>query len=466
MRLIITVLGAFVLAVAGLPATAVLAQPGRECFQETNQCIEGRFLEYWRENGGLAVFGFPIGPPRMEINRDTQQSFLTQWFERNRFELHPENRRPYDVLLGRLGDDRLLQRGVNWQSEPRAPGSQPDCLWFEETRHNVCDQASGLGFRTYWLTHGLLDPELSSFQRSLALFGLPLTEPRMETNPDGDTVLTQWFERARLEWHPNNRDEFKVLLGRLGVEVRRNQVAVLRSSAANAAGLQAVVDSYRAELGEPSHVAGPPASAGRREINWDGVPANRSSPNALPGDFFNVNSPRGVVFSTPGSGFQVSANSADGPTAFGNINPAYSSTFSTFSAQKLFTAVGSNITDVVFVVPGSTTRATVRGFGAVFSDVDLPTSTHIEFFDAGGRSLGQLAVPAGPSGGLSFLGVALSEDAPVGIARVRITSGNAALGASVNDGGVVDLVVMDDFIYGEPRANNTNGSNGSNGRRG
>ena len=40
----------------------------------------------------------------------------------------------------------------------------------------------------------------------------------------------------------------------------------------------------------------------RREINWDGVPDNRSDPTSLPFDFFNVNSPRGAVFSTVGAG--------------------------------------------------------------------------------------------------------------------------------------------------------------------
>jgi hypothetical protein len=42
----------------------------------------------------------------------------------------------------------------------------------------------------------------------------------METNANGDTVLTQWFERARFEWHPGNPDAYKVLLGLLGREVR------------------------------------------------------------------------------------------------------------------------------------------------------------------------------------------------------------------------------------------------------
>ena len=191
------------------------------CFPGTNQCIGGRFRQYWEQNGGLQVFGFPIAPAREERNRDTGQSYLTQWFERNRFELHPENAAPYDVLLGRLGDDRLLQTGRDWRQEAREPGPQAGCLWFEQTGRNVCNQGGALGFRQYWETHGLQDPRLNAYQRSLALFGLPLTTPRAETNSSGDTVVTQWFERARFEWHPDKPAEFKVLLGRLGDEALR-----------------------------------------------------------------------------------------------------------------------------------------------------------------------------------------------------------------------------------------------------
>ena len=190
------------------------------CFEETRQCIGGRFRQFWEQNGGLQVFGFPVTPERRELNRDTGQMYLTQWFERNRFELHPENAAPYDVLLGRLGDDRLLQTGRDWRQEGREPGPQDGCLWFEQTGHNVCNQGGALGFRRYWETRGLQDPALDAYQRSLALFGLPLTAPRTETNSSGDTVLTQWFERARFEWHPGKPDEFKVLLGLLGNEAR------------------------------------------------------------------------------------------------------------------------------------------------------------------------------------------------------------------------------------------------------
>lgn len=205
-----------------VPTPTPPVQPKDGCiyFAETQRNLCGRFRTYWEQNGGLAVFGFPITEASNEVNRDTGKTYPTQWFERNRFELHSENAAPYDVLLGRLGDDRLRQLGRNWSAEPRESGGKAGCLWFEQTGHNVCDQVNGLGFKTNWQTHGLRDPRLNIYEQSLALFGLPLTEPRMETNASGDTVLTQWFERARFEWHPGKPDQFKVLLGLLGNEVR------------------------------------------------------------------------------------------------------------------------------------------------------------------------------------------------------------------------------------------------------
>lgn len=206
---------------AMLPATSADAQQQRRCFNETGQCIEGRFREYWEQNGGLPVFGYPVTPVAQEYNFDLHGSFMTQWFERGRFELHPENPRPYDVLLGRLGADVLRKMNINWQAEPKG-SRQPDCLWFDDTQHPVCDQAAGVGFKTYWQTHGLeFDGQRGvSYDESMALFGMPLSEPRIETNSSGDRVLTQWFERGRFEWHPNQPDQYKVLLGLLGNEAR------------------------------------------------------------------------------------------------------------------------------------------------------------------------------------------------------------------------------------------------------
>lgn len=205
-----------------LPALAphaAIAAPQR-CFPETQQCLHDTFQPYWEQNGGLPVFGFATTAARPETNRDMGKQYLTQWVERNRLEHHPENAAPYTILLGRLGEDRLLQLGVNWQALPRESGPKNGCLWFAQTGHNVCDQEGAIGFKTYWETHGLRTPALNIYEQSLALFGLPLTEPRMEQNASGDRVLTQWFERARFEYHPSKPNQYKVLLGLLGNEVR------------------------------------------------------------------------------------------------------------------------------------------------------------------------------------------------------------------------------------------------------
>ena len=187
--------------------------------------------------------------------------------------------------------------------------------------------------------------------------------------------------------------------------------------------------------------------SGRREINWDGVPDSLAAPNNLPGNFFNVNSPRGVVFSTPGTGFQVSANAGVAPVEFGNIDPSYPNLFATFSPQRLFTALGSTITDVRFFIPGSgsTMAAVTRGFGAVFSDVDLANISSIEYFDSANVSLGNHFVQ-NVSGNQTFSFLGVTFDAPV-VSRVRITSGNQILAFGNT---ATDTVVMDDFIYGEP----------------
>src|SRR5689334_21399173 len=137
-------------------------------------------------------------------------------------------------------------------------------------------------------------------------------------------------------------------------------------------------DAFRTAVGGGT-VAGPNGSFGglRREINWDGVPDALSDPNPLPANFFNVNSPRGVVFSTPGTGFLVSANAGvSTPPLFGFPND-----FQTFSPQKLFTAVNSPITDVNFFLPGTTTAATTGAFGLIFVDVEVANLTRVDFFD-------------------------------------------------------------------------------------
>jgi hypothetical protein len=158
---------------------------------------------------------------------------------------------------------------------------------------------------------------------------------------------------------------------------------------------------------------------------------------------------RGGTFTTPGTGFlQTPLGVAD----LTNINAAYATTFGTFSAQRIFTPLGSNITDATFSIPGSSgaTPATVAGFGAVFSDVDLPNTTKLEFFDASNSLIRTLFAPSDSvtDGGLSFVGGV--ANAGERIARVRITTGNGPLGPTDTNGNPNDVVVMDDFLYSEP----------------
>ncbi len=125
-----------------------------------------------------------------------------------------------------------------------------------------------------------------------------------------------------------------------------------------------------------------------------------------------------------------------------------------FSAQRIFTPTGSNITDVTFFVPGTNgaTSATVAGFGVVFSDVDLANTTRVEFFNLSNVQIQSLNVLPGTvtSGSFSFLGAV--GNAGEQIARVRITTGNAALGLNDTNGNPTDVVAMDDFLFSEPIA--------------
>ena len=206
-----------------------------------------------------------------------------------------------------------------------------------------------------------------------------------------------------------------------------------------------VLEKYRAALGGYNNGNDKgPLKYGRREINWDGIPDEKAAPAFLPIDQFRA---RGAILETPGEGVQASAapgNAAGILPRFGNINANYATTFRPFSAERLFSPVGSNAVDLTFVIPGSDRPATVRGFGAVYVDVDQE-HTAFEYFDRDGNSLGRFAVPIA-NDGFSFLGVVFEK--PL-IARVRIEYGTVQLGP--DDGPGNDVAVMDDFIYGEPR---------------
>jgi hypothetical protein len=227
------------------------------------------------------------------------------------------------------------------------------------------------------------------------------------------------------------------------------------SSGDASADILPTLNSFRSAIGGANNGAnntlGTIHTTGRREITWDG-----GAPVNLPGNFFNANSRRGAVFTTPGLGFLLSQNvGSGGNERFGDIDATYSTTFTFNSANRLFVADGSTITDTTFRLPNDpTVPAAVNAFGAVFTDVDILGSAGIQFFDAANNLIGEALAPVN-DGGLSFVGLVL--DPGVLAARVRLISGNTPLGAGIVDGATlrgstVDLVAMDDFIYSEPLA--------------
>lgn len=176
----------------------------------------------------------------------------------------------------------------------------------------------------------------------------------------------------------------------------------------------------------------------------------------MPGDFFNTTVTRGIEFVTDAdSEFRVSNPTDDDPGApddeFDSINGTYPDQFQTFSDPRLFTPSGSNVTEVEFFVSGSNVRATSSGFGAVFTDVDLADSTKIEYFDIDGNLLLSEFVDPDPQG-LSFLGATFEDN---NLYRVEITSGNTPIGPDDDPDNGVDVVVIDDLLFGEPQAAET-----------
>jgi hypothetical protein len=187
------------------------AQSTSVYFPQTGHTLQGGFLAYWQTHGGLMQQGYPITDEYPEVNSVDGKTYTTQYFERARFEFHPEQPNPqFQVLLGLLGREVLQTRypnGLPLITPVIVPGG--GSYTFPQTGHTV----TGL-FLSYWLNHG-----------GLAQQGYPLTEAFYEVNQaDGQAYVTQYFERARFEYHPEQQDpQYRVLLGLLGREVYQSK---------------------------------------------------------------------------------------------------------------------------------------------------------------------------------------------------------------------------------------------------
>jgi hypothetical protein len=187
------------------------ADPSMHYFDVTQHNVPGVFFRYWNDNGGLFRFGYPLTEPFQEVSATDGKTYLTQYFERARFEHHPEHAGTrYEVLLGLLARERTQGRENEGPFRPLGPlPPSPDYDYFPETGHTM-----RFGFRAYWYAHG-----------GLMSFGYPISEEFEEViKTDGKSYVVQYFERARFEWHPENPPPSDVLLGHLAREMLIDRV--------------------------------------------------------------------------------------------------------------------------------------------------------------------------------------------------------------------------------------------------
>ncbi|HEY7060936.1 MAG TPA: hypothetical protein VII06_05605 [Chloroflexota bacterium] len=249
----------------------------------------------------------------------------------------------------------------------------------------------------------------------------------------------------------------------MGMPAQPAQAAVQVFSGAGSANALPTFNAFASAIGGVNNgVAPPPATGGRREINWDGVAVDGSIagsqvivPNTTVGIPTDLFQPRGVVFD------RIHAVAID---SFVSVNPGVAGQFPPFTPNRIFGPFNNNTVTVNFVLSSGRGTAQVpagtRGFGAVFLDVETPNSTSIEYF-AGTTSLGKFFVQPGPTSQPEFLGVLF--DTPM-VTSVRLTYGAGTVFSftapgpatpgspdiTVNPATGIDQVSTDDFIYAEP----------------
>jgi photosystem II stability/assembly factor-like uncharacterized protein len=180
---------------AALPTDPVPAPRGNpygvRYFSQTHHTVRGPFLSFYNKYNGLKIFGLPL------TEAFTENGHLVQYFERSL--MVESNGR---ITLAPLGSQLTAGRSF------AAVGCCPPAgqLWFAQTGHTL----SGL-FLSFWRSHN-----------GSVLFGYPISQPLYEQNGDGTgrTYLVQYFQRARLEYHPELAGTGNVVtLGLLGRQV-------------------------------------------------------------------------------------------------------------------------------------------------------------------------------------------------------------------------------------------------------
>jgi len=160
-----------------VPSASFSQQPETRYFSETDHTVRGQFLQFFNDHGGLDILGPPVSEETME------DGVRVQYFQNTRLEWHPENPRPYRIQPGLLGD-------LVGEFQPPIPATEiPATHLLDERYYSQTGHTLKHGFLAFFDYYGGLD-----------IFGYPISE--MITEPDGR--VTQWFQRAQLEWLPDH----------------------------------------------------------------------------------------------------------------------------------------------------------------------------------------------------------------------------------------------------------------------
>lgn len=155
--------------------------PNQMYFKETGHFISGGFLSYWKNNGGLPIFGYPLTEEFSQFDKIHNITLTVQYFERAKFEYHsdlPANQR---IQIGLLGDEAIAGK---FFVPGRFIATTDTQTYYPITNHTIQG-----AFYQFWKSNG-----------GLVRFGYPLTEQVNETDSNGQKIVAQYFERAKLEY--------------------------------------------------------------------------------------------------------------------------------------------------------------------------------------------------------------------------------------------------------------------------
>lgn len=151
----------------------------------TSVCLDPAFESFYEENGGEELLGLPHTP----LFRDEASGHMVQYLDRVRLEYDPAQ--PDVVLIAPLGQWAL--EGLYDPIAADVPATSPSREF--ATGYTVQDQ-----FLTFYeANHGEL------------LFGDPIS-----AQLDEGELRVQYFENARLEWHPEAPVGRQIQVGSLG----------------------------------------------------------------------------------------------------------------------------------------------------------------------------------------------------------------------------------------------------------